>query len=51
MALDRPVYAAGTADGTTAVAVALHVAPGSALNGGQPVHKAPLRFLAWASRR
>ena len=34
MALDRPVHAPETADGTTASAVALHVVPGSAVPGG-----------------
>ena len=33
MALGRPVYAAETADGTTARTVALHVAPGSVARG------------------
>ena len=34
MALDGPVHAPGTADGTTAPAVAALVAPGSAPHGG-----------------
>ena len=34
MTLDRPVHAPKTANGATAGAVALHVAPGSAVNGG-----------------
>ena len=34
MALDRPVHAVETADGGTAPAVALHVAPGSAVHDG-----------------
>ena len=33
MTLDRPVHAPETADGTTAPAVALHVALGSAAHG------------------
>ena len=34
MALDGPVHAPGTADGTTAPAVAVPVAPGTAERGG-----------------
>ena len=34
MALERPVHAPETADGTTAPAVALHIAQGSAVHGG-----------------
>ena len=34
MALDRPVHAPETADGTAAAAVALHVAPGSTVHAG-----------------
>ena len=34
MALDRPVHAPEPADGTTAPAVALHAALGSAVHGG-----------------
>ena len=34
MALDRPVHAPEAADGATAGAVALHVAPGSAVHDG-----------------
>ena len=34
MALDRPVHVPEATDGTTARAVALHVAPGSAVHVG-----------------
>ena len=34
MALDRPVYAAETADGTAAPPVALHIAPEAAAHDG-----------------
>ena len=53
MALDRPVHAPEMADGTTAPAVALHVAPGSAVHGGlaQMFTPPPPRFLASARRR
>ena len=48
MGLDRPVHAPEAADGTTAPAVALHVAQGSAIHGG--LAQMPPRFLASASR-
>ena len=47
MALDRPVHAPETADGTTEPAVALLVAPGSAVHGGlAQMSPPPPRFSA-----
>ena len=53
MALDRPVHAPEAADGATAGAVALHVAPEAAVHGGLAqmfTPPPPPRFLASASR-
>ena len=44
MALDRPVHAPKAADGTTPPAVALHVAPGTAVHDGLAQMFTPPRF-------
>ena len=54
MTLDRPVHAPEAADGMAAPAVALHVTPEAAVNGGLAqmfTPPPPPRSLASASRR
>ena len=46
MALDRPVHAPGAADGTTAPAVAVPTAPGSAVHGDLTLTLTP-DFQSW----
>ena len=45
MALDRPVHAPETPDGTAAPAIALHVAPEAAVHGGLAQMPPPPRIF------